>query len=157
MTRFRIGSWALSTVLLVCVSAPALAQSQSPAVAPRSAGVAKRLVKLDRTALKLKRDKVRLLYLSGKQHYRFGQFEAALKVYGQVYRQQAEPDLLFDMAACYARLGKMPQAFAFHRRYVDRFKKPVERLVAAARFGQVMKEILTEMRAKASTSAPATP
>lgn len=99
------------------------------------------VVKLDAVALKLKNDRARQLYLSGRISYGVGDFQTALQRFHLAYRTERHHDILFDMAACQARLGKMRQAFALHRRYVRHFRKPAERLVAASRFGKIMVEV----------------
>ena len=46
--------------------------------------------------------------------------------------------LKLNMAECEARLGHMAAALSLHRRYVRSFKTPLDRLVAAARFGAIV-------------------
>jgi hypothetical protein len=64
----------------------------------------------------------------------------------------AEPEILFAIARCYMRLDKRELALAVHRRYVRSFRDPVERLVAAARFGSLLKEVQPAPRLAARTS-----
>ena len=96
------------------------------------------VVKLDPVVLKLKKDSARVAYLEGKRHCATGDAVLGMRALRKAHASERLPDLLFEMAACYARSGKMKQAYQAHRRYVRQFRKPSERLVAAARFGTIV-------------------
>lgn len=74
--------------------------------------------------------------------YRLGRakYEEALDLFHEAYRLAPQPQILFEIARCYVRMGKMSQAIATHRRYTRSFKAPSNRLIAALRFGELIKE-----------------
>lgn len=117
------------------VDAPAVA---TPALAARP----------DALALQMRNDRARLLYLLGKRQCAHARYVEGLKSLQDAYAVERLPDLLFEMAACQGKAGAMQRAFELHRRYVDSFRDPVKRLVAAARFGAIMQQVRDAAKTK---------
>ena len=102
----------------------------------------------DAVALKMRNDQARVLYLLGKRQCAHARYTDGLKALNDAYTMERLPDLLFEMAACQGKSGAMRRAFELHRRYVDSFKDPVKRLVAAARFGAIMQQVREAAKTK---------
>jgi hypothetical protein len=86
-----------------------------------------------------------------RQHLDAGRPAEALALLREGLGRGSRPELLFEMARCSLRLGKLQQALGLHRRYVATFGEPLQRLLAAARFG----ELLDDARRAAASASPA--
>ncbi|MGA9523094.1 MAG: tetratricopeptide repeat protein [Myxococcaceae bacterium] len=71
--------------------------------------------------------------------YNLGDFTQALVHYGEAYRLDPRPGMLFNIAQCHRQLGDYPKAAFFYRRYLAQFpdSKPpqaelVQRLIEEA-------------------------
>jgi len=53
-----------------------------------------------------------------RQHYDSGEYPQAIAGYEGAYRFVKRPSLLFNIADCYERLGKLTKAVAYYRRYL---------------------------------------
>jgi len=149
----RIHSLALGAVI---IALPALASAKtltSALPAPKPAATPQRAlpVKLDPVVAQLTRDKARMAYLQGQWAAKLGRLSEALTRLRRAYRLERHPAILFELARHAARSGDRAAALRYHRHYVARFKDPARRLVAAARFGELVEPRPTE----AAKTAPA--
>ena len=85
-----------------------------------------------------------------RQQLDAGRTAEALGLLREALRHDPRPEILFEMARCSLRLGQLQQALDLHRRYVNRFTGPLQRLLAAARFG----ELLDDARRATATRLP---
>ena len=82
----------------------------------------------------------------GRHRMERARYKEALDLFNEAYRLVPEPRILFEIARCYVRMGKMSRAIATHRRYTRSFKAPSNRLIAAVRFAELMKEVGSHAR-----------
>ncbi|MFH2009036.1 MAG: PEGA domain-containing protein [bacterium] len=72
-----------------------------------------------------------------RQHYDGGEYAKAIQGYEGAYRIVGRASLLFNIADCYERLGKLAEAVAYYRRYLavcaPEKRSQVEKLIAAIR------------------------
>jgi tetratricopeptide (TPR) repeat protein len=76
----------------------------------------------------------------GRHRMERAKYDEALDLFNEAYRLAPQPKILFEITRCYVRMGKMSRAIAAHRRYTRSFKAPSSRLIAALRFGELIKE-----------------
>lgn len=66
------------------------------------------------------RDKqARELYYAGDNHYAAGRYEEALRNFERAYELSKRPQLLYNIANAYERMGEYEKAAAYLRRYLD--------------------------------------
>jgi tetratricopeptide (TPR) repeat protein len=142
----------ITAVAILCLGAQATAkETEAKTVAQEP--LQKPKVKLDPLAVKMKKDDARQQYLLGKKHVEAKQYVEAIKCLRKAHAIEPLPELLFEMAATYGRMGKMQKAFDLHRRYVDSYRDPLKRLVAAAKFGSIMRRVRQDAKAKTTKMA----
>jgi tetratricopeptide (TPR) repeat protein len=56
---------------------------------------------------------------SGIEYYNEARYEEALREFDEAYRLKALPELQYNMAQCYERLGKPDEAAASYQKYLD--------------------------------------
>lgn len=66
-------------------------------------------------------------------------YPEAIRALREVELATRDPELRFEMVRCLVAMGELERAARAHRLYVASFKAPLERLVAAARFGELLK------------------
>jgi hypothetical protein len=66
-------------------------------------------------------------------------YPAAIRALREVELATRDPELRFEMVRCLHAMGELERAVRAHRLYVASFRSPLERLVAAARFGELVK------------------
>jgi tetratricopeptide (TPR) repeat protein len=62
--------------------------------------------------------RARELFLRGEDHYAAGRYEKAAGLYEEAYELSRRPELLFNIANCFERLGDYDKAAAYLRRYL---------------------------------------
>lgn len=58
-------------------------------------------------------------YETGKAHFDANRFEEAMADFTEAYNLTAEPNLLFNLAACAERMGEKERAIAYYNLYLD--------------------------------------
>lgn len=64
-------------------------------------------------------DAATVAFWEGKDHYDRGDFQAALQRFLTSYQLSQDPDLLYNLAQTYRRLGQCRQSLEHYRRYVE--------------------------------------
>jgi tetratricopeptide (TPR) repeat protein len=82
------------------------------------------------------RVKARELFREAQQHYKLGEFQAALDGFKEAYRNFEDPSLLFNIAQCERQLGQKPDALRSYRMFLSEVPKTpnrdeVERVIAS--------------------------
>lgn len=139
----------ISTVGLALwlVLGPTLAAAQTPEAAPAADADAQN----------------RLMFNEAEAHYAAGRYKQAADLFARVYDRTQRPQLLFNLANCYERMGEARTAAMYLRRYAempgvpgaDLARERIGRL--EARDEQRQRELQTMAQARESgTSAAAT-
>ncbi|WP_428263446.1 tetratricopeptide repeat protein [Haliangium sp.] len=64
-------------------------------------------------------ERARDLFIEGEAHYAAGRYEEAAKVYEEAFELSQRPELLFNIANAYERMGEYTTAADYLRRYVQ--------------------------------------
>lgn len=90
--------------------------------------------------------KARALFKQGQQAYDLGEFDKALELYGEAYKQKALPGFLFNIAQCHRQKGNWEQAAFFFGRFIDNMSPNAPNV-------EVARELLEDARRKQAQAA----
>lgn len=90
-------------VALWLVLGPTIATAQTPEAAPAADADAEN----------------RLMFSEAESHYAAGRYRQAAGLFARVYDKTQKPQLLFNLANCYERMGEARTAAMYLRRYAD--------------------------------------
>jgi len=88
----------------------------------------------------LDRVAARAAFQRGSQHYDLGEFGPALTDFRQAFVLSNEPDLLFNIAQCYRRLGLKQEAIEMYRNYLHRAPVVADTRKAQANLDELLHE-----------------
>jgi tetratricopeptide repeat protein len=99
------------------------------------------------------RERARLLYRQGTQHYNLGEFEQALGSFKEVYRIVEDPALLFNIGQCQRMIGQKAEAIRSFRAYLRESHEVSNRETVE----KIMTDLERELRDEATPARPLTP
>jgi tetratricopeptide (TPR) repeat protein len=86
----------------------------------------------------------RAAYKIASQHFKLGEFQAALDGFKEVYRLHEDPTFLFNIGQCQRQLGQRADAVTSFRTYLVEAKHPANRDEVEAIITQLRGEIAAE-------------
>lgn len=98
-------------------------------------------------------ERARNHFNAGRAYYEDGRYEDAVREFAEAHRLTGHPDVLYNLAQAYDRLGRRQDAVERYRQYLDDAETPPDR----ARVEQRIEELELMMRAEDAGDAPVRP
>jgi len=99
-------------------------------------------------------ERARLHFQAGASYYEAGSYEDALREFRHAYEMSGRPQLLYNLSLCYQNLGRLEEAIAHLRRFLDEVEEVPNRANLEIRI-QNFQRRLEEERAQAEAQAAA--
>jgi tetratricopeptide (TPR) repeat protein len=100
-------------------------------------------------------DRARPHFVAAQQYYEDGEYAAALREFRRAHELTSQPEILYNIALCYERLGDFPNAVSSLEQYLATEQEVAERAGAEERLAR-LRQTIAQRDELETPSAPAT-